>query len=334
MGSIIDDCILAWDDGMFDLVAMFMDYTTVDSIGYTFDPIAGDTVLFKIQYFTAGNDTTPEYDLECTLNDNVFYSDRRTTLGESTTTIYTDPWVVEPGEWRIRWDLDTQDEIAETNENNNDIEDSLYVDVPNTPPTIAILTPPQGGAVADNSYLITWVDEDPDDNALIYIFYDDDSVGYNGNIVPGGSGIEEDATGDSLRWNTTNIPNGDYWVWARIVDPYTSNQVYSEGPVIIDHAAVQPENHIGIPREFSLAPVYPNPFNATATLTFGVPFTSHVQLEVFNLLGQKVADIVNSDVTSGYHQVQWNPTDLPSGVYLVRIMAADFRQTQKVVLMK
>ncbi len=334
MGSIVDDCILAWDDGMFDLVAMFMDFTTPDSIPYVFDPIAGDTVLFKFQYFTAGNDTTPEYDLECSLNDSVIYSERRTSIGETTTTLYSDPWVVEPGDWTIRWVLDTLDEVVESDENNNDIEDSLHVDEPNTPPMIAILTPPAGGATADLSYLVTWVDDDPDDNALIYIFYDDDSLGYNGTILPGGNGIEENSPGDSLRWNTTNIPNGDYWIWARIADPYTSNQTYSAGPVMVEHSAVPPDNFTGTPTEFSLEPIYPNPFNATATLTFGVPFKSHLKLEVFNLLGQRVAEVINGDVTPGYHHIQWNPADLPSGVYLVRIIAPDFSQTQKVVLMK
>ncbi len=334
MGAIVDDVILAWDDGMFDLRAMFMEFVDTDTASLHFDPIAGDTVLMKFQYYCAGNGETPEYTLEGTLNDVAFYSERIVSEGETHYTVYSDPWVVEPGDWTIRWNLDTLDEVVETNEDNNDMEDSIHVDEPNTPPMIAILTPPAGGATADLSYLITWVDEDPDDNALIYMFYDDDPSGYNGTILPGGNGIEEDSPGDSLRWNTTNIPEGEYWIWARIADPYTSTQTYSAGPVIIDHATSVPDAQNVTPAEFSLAPIYPNPFNATATLTFSVPFETHVRLDVFNLLGQRVAEVMAGEATTGVHRVQWSANDLPSGVYLVRLQAQDFVQTQKVVLMK
>ena len=334
MGAIVDDVLLAWDDGMFDLQAMHMEFVDTDTSTMYFDPIAGDTVLMEFQYYCAGNGETPEYTLEGTLNDVTFYSERTVSEGETFYTIYSEPWVVEPGDWTIRWSLDTLDEVVESNENNNDLEDSIHVDEPNTPPMIAILTPPAGGATADLSYLITWVDDDPDDNALIYLFYDDDTLGYQGTILPGGNGIEEDSPADSLRWNTTNVPEGEYWILARIDDPYTSYMTYSPGPVVIDHVSTVPNAQSVTPTEFSLAPVYPNPFNATATLTFSVPHESHVRLDIFNLLGQQVAEVMAGDVTTGVHRVQWTADDLPSGVYLVRLQAQDFVQTQKVVLMK
>jgi hypothetical protein len=236
----------------------------------------------------------------------------------------------------MHWALDVDDEIVESSETNNTMEsDTLHVAEPNVPPMIVILTPPVGEVTADDSYLITWLDEDPEDDALIYLFYDTDTLGYSGTYINPGYTIHEDSPVDSLRWNTSSLPNGTrYWILARIDDPYSSYMIYSSGSVLIDHLAVGPDGNSAIPTVFSLAPVYPNPFNATATLSYGVPHTSHVQLEIYNLLGQRIAGLVSGEVTAGMHRLQWTPDNLPSGVYLLRMHTASFDQTRKMVLMK
>jgi hypothetical protein len=236
----------------------------------------------------------------------------------------------------MHWALDVNDEIVESSETNNTIDsDTLYIAVPNVPPYIVLLTPPAGGETADQSYLITWLDEDPEDNALIYLFYDTDTLGYAGVYINPGYTIEEDSPIDSLRWNTSNLNQGAvYWILARIDDPYSSYMVYSDGPVYIDHTGVGPYDPSKLPAQFSLAPIYPNPFNSSTILSYGIPYTSQVQLEVFNLLGQRVAELLNGTVPAGIYRIQWTPTDLPSGVYLVRMHAQHFDQTQKVILMK
>jgi hypothetical protein len=336
MGAIIDDVVLGWDDGMFDLEARNVRITDLDSVQLYQDPVAGDTVLFRLQWLCAGNDTSPEFNMHCTLNDSVVYSERRTAVGETYYDTYSGPWVVEPGDWVIRWELDIDDEVVESDETNNDVEDSLHVDVPNTPPMIVILTPPAEGDTADQSYLITWLDEDPDDNATIFLYYDTDTLGYYGQAIPGGQYIEENSPADSLRWNTNNLPHGaTYWILARIDDPYTSYMTYSDGPLHIYHpGAVGPDQTGALPTEYSLAPAYPNPFNASTTFTFGLPHHARVKLQVFNLLGQQVADVVDSEIAAGYHWVQWTPSDLPSGVYIARLQVPGFTQTRKVILMK
>ena len=96
---------------------------------------------------------------------------------------------------------------------------------------------------------------------------------------------------------------------------------------------VQPPT-TGIPAQFVLAQNYPNPFNPSTTIQFGVPRQSHVTLTVYNLLGQEVAVLVNSDMTAGYHNVQFSGTRLSSGVYFYRIQAGSFVQTKKLVLLR
>ena len=89
-----------------------------------------------------------------------------------------------------------------------------------------------------------------------------------------------------------------------------------------------------VPKVFSLNQNYPNPFNPTTYITYGLPRQSHVNLAVFNLLGQQVAVLVDGELSAGYHDVAFDGTRLASGVYLYRLQAGEFVQTRKLVLMK
>jgi len=88
------------------------------------------------------------------------------------------------------------------------------------------------------------------------------------------------------------------------------------------------------PKEFKLEQNYPNPFNPTTTIQFAVPSVSDVKLEVFNILGQKVASLVNRRMEAGVHTVNFNATNLSSGVYFYRLQAGNFVQTKKMMLVK
>jgi hypothetical protein len=89
-----------------------------------------------------------------------------------------------------------------------------------------------------------------------------------------------------------------------------------------------------IPVEFALTQNYPNPFNPSTTFNFSVPKAAFVSLRVFNALGQEVAVLVNEQRGIGHHAVNWQPENIPSGVYLCRLQAGDFVGTRKVVLLK
>ncbi|MFQ3607849.1 MAG: T9SS type A sorting domain-containing protein [Chloroherpetonaceae bacterium] len=88
------------------------------------------------------------------------------------------------------------------------------------------------------------------------------------------------------------------------------------------------------PKEFKLEQNYPNPFNPTTTIQFAVPSVSDVKLEVFNILGQKVASLVNRRMEAGLHTVNFNAVNLSSGVYFYRLQSGSFVQTKKMMLVK
>jgi hypothetical protein len=88
------------------------------------------------------------------------------------------------------------------------------------------------------------------------------------------------------------------------------------------------------PKEFKLEQNYPNPFNPTTTIQFAVPSVSDVKLDVFNILGQKVASLINRRMEAGLHTVNFNATNLSSGVYFYRLQSGSFVQTKKMMLIK
>ena len=89
-----------------------------------------------------------------------------------------------------------------------------------------------------------------------------------------------------------------------------------------------------VPESFSLNQNYPNPFNPSTTIEYSITKSSHVLLEVFNVLGQSIARLVDEQVSPGTYRVSYDASHLSSGVYLYRLKAGDFVQTKKMVLMK
>ncbi len=94
-----------------------------------------------------------------------------------------------------------------------------------------------------------------------------------------------------------------------------------------------------LPTSFSLEQNYPNPFNPATTIEFNLPKACHVTLRVYNILGQEVAELVNSTLSAGNKRIDWNGTDgngrtVESGVYFYKISADDFAMTRKMMLLK
>jgi hypothetical protein len=89
-----------------------------------------------------------------------------------------------------------------------------------------------------------------------------------------------------------------------------------------------------LPTEYVLYQNYPNPFNPSTTIKFGLQNDSKVTLVVFNILGEKVAVLINQVMAAGYHNYHFNGKELSSGVYYYAIRAGDFSQNRKMILMR
>jgi hypothetical protein len=89
-----------------------------------------------------------------------------------------------------------------------------------------------------------------------------------------------------------------------------------------------------IPETYALYQNYPNPFNSTTTIKFSIPKESFVKLTIFNSLGMEIENLVNETLTPGYYRIQWNPWNIPSGVYFYQLNSSEFTDTKKLLLLK
>jgi hypothetical protein len=94
------------------------------------------------------------------------------------------------------------------------------------------------------------------------------------------------------------------------------------------------EDESGLPRVYSLAQNFPNPFNARTTISFALPQQSDVKIEVYNLLGQKTATLAEGLLPAGNHTVTWDASDVASGVYYYKLTAGDYTSVKMMTLLK
>jgi len=97
---------------------------------------------------------------------------------------------------------------------------------------------------------------------------------------------------------------------------------------------VENENQLSILNNYILKQNYPNPFNPTTSIKYQIPELSFVTLKVYDVLGSKVATLVNKGQPQGNYEIEFDATTLPSGIYFYRIQAGSFVETKKMVLLR
>ena len=99
------------------------------------------------------------------------------------------------------------------------------------------------------------------------------------------------------------------------------------------------EDGLTIPTEFALQQNYPNPFNPSTQIQFALPTNSTVSISIYDVMGREVRQLVNKEVSAGYHSTLWNATNdlgspVAAGVYIYTISAGEYRAVKKMILLK
>jgi hypothetical protein len=108
-------------------------------------------------------------------------------------------------------------------------------------------------------------------------------------------------------------------------------------PVWGGDAVIADVNSIGdgdLPVKFDLAQNYPNPFNPVTKIIFDIPEHTKATLDVFNVLGQKVATLVDGELAPDRYEVEWDGAEAATGIYFYRLTADEFVMTKKMMLLK
>jgi glucose/arabinose dehydrogenase len=93
-------------------------------------------------------------------------------------------------------------------------------------------------------------------------------------------------------------------------------------------------NNGEVPSGFALEQNYPNPFNPSTKIDFTIPKASFTTLSIFDVTGKLVETLLSGDINEGWHSVNWNASDFPSGVYFYRLSSGSFSVEKKMVLVK
>lgn len=144
----------------------------------------------------------------------------------------------------------------------------------------------------------------------------------NGNILIGNGATSSVKMFDS---------NGNY---IEDLIPSGSGGLMTPNAVVIretNTVSVQDETTIN---DFELSQNYPNPFNPTTNINFKISNRGFVYLKVFNILGNTVATLINEELSAGEHEVKFDATGLPSGIYFYQLKAGNNTETNKMILMK
>jgi len=99
------------------------------------------------------------------------------------------------------------------------------------------------------------------------------------------------------------------------------------------------DNTSSLPSKFTVLPAYPNPFNPSTTITYGLAGDSHVSINIYDLSGKLISTLQSSEQTQGWHSIIWNGTNqqgenVPAGIYLSRIISNNNTKTTKFMLLK
>ena len=168
-----------------------------------------------------------------------------------------------------------------------------------------------------------------------------------GQTFLGTTTVHTDANGNASFHAALGTPVGAGRAITATATNYLNSTSEFSMPVLVTVTGVASQE--GIPREIELMQNYPNPFNPSTVIRYGLPNSAHVNLTVFNTLGQQVAVLQNGEEVAGYHEVKFDGRTLSSGVYLYRMQvrlldsaigrdaksgAGDVVQTRKLIILK
>jgi hypothetical protein len=94
------------------------------------------------------------------------------------------------------------------------------------------------------------------------------------------------------------------------------------------------EVRLDVPVNFSVKQNFPNPFNPTTKIEFSIPSDNNVEIKVYNVIGMEVATILNERRQAGTHSIEFNASNLSSGIYFYKIVSGKYSEIKKMILLK
>jgi hypothetical protein len=179
----------------------------------------------------------------------------------------------------------------------------------------------------------TQLDSDPPNMEDIFVAKLDSNGNYKWAVRAGGTQSSD------IGYSIINDAHGDCYVTGFCGNPSTFGNIsltnaYSFITKITSTIQDVYDQVKYIPSKYSLRQNYPNPFNPTTVISYSLPSSSNVKLIVYNTLGQSIKTLESGYKTAGNYSINFNASDLPSGIYFYKLEAGSFSQIKKMTLIK
>ena len=205
-----------------------------------------------------------------------------------------------------------------------------YADTTTAPIGPTMIKMSSFSATVRNGYVeVEWTTATELNNAGFNLYrgttIDAEKIRLNEDLIPSkGNELE----GAVYSYTDYDVASGaDYYYWLEDVD--LSGNGTMHGPILAT------KNDAKTPAVFSLAQSYPNPFNPVTEIRYDLPEDSHVKLVIYNVLGQRVATLVDERQAAGRKVIRWDTrSELSSGTYFCRLQACGLTEIRKIVLLK
>jgi hypothetical protein len=178
---------------------------------------------------------------------------------------------------------------------------------------------------------VTIVDQNdaPLSGAIVYGYFNAPNTNTKTGTT-GGDGVT------TIKSDKTKSPPSD-WCFT-VTDVVLSGYTYDSGANVVTQGCESGyvyslDRRTALPAGYSLSSS-PNPFNPTAKITFALPVGSHVRLDIFNIVGQRVTTLADGYFEAGEYSYEWDASGVASGIYLYRLTTDTFSQAKQMVLMK
>jgi hypothetical protein len=113
-----------------------------------------------------------------------------------------------------------------------------------------------------------------------------------------------------------------------------TGEIIDSFTIVNQPVGIYSEKDQAVPQDYSLSNAYPNPFNPTTNIGFRIADFGFVSLNVFDVLGNEVATLLNENKPAGNYSVEFNAASLPSGIYFYRLQSGSFIETKKMILLR
>jgi hypothetical protein len=204
----------------------------------------------------------------------------------------------------------------------NNYGDSVSVHYSNIPPIIIIMEPNGENDAANSFYTITWNDFDPYEDAEITLYWDHDNTGFDGTQIASGLSEDSDDIGGRYQWNISELPEDDYWIYAKINDGIFSPRYdYSLGPISIDHSIttntpptfqiIEPDGESDTAdREFTFMWIDSDPDDDAV-------ISLYYDQDKLDFNGNLIVSGLSENADGGHGFYTWNTTRISEGEYYI-----------------